>query len=273
MANEKAHQKNQLIYEFGLLIQPLEALANATDTPSVAEYRIAVAKVRSGDSTWRKYVKEFTTFAPDLIFNQEFQDISHVPERCWQRIYNLLNDETLKNDLDLLQGRFSQQISESRGTFFELIEHIPIEWQPVVFQANTPFTSYLKIKEAFVSVKNRLDYFDRYLKPDFFPMFLASVDRSVSIRLITTAGNSSYGVTAVAAVSRLAAHEFSRLQLIEVTPNNLHDRNLRIDEQNFTLGPGVDRAGMALTNFGPSDSSENGHRELDRIISNGRVVV
>tara|TARA_R110002167_G_scaffold304345_1_gene508605 strand:+ start:379 stop:1200 length:822 start_codon:yes stop_codon:yes gene_type:complete len=273
VANEKAHQKNQLIYEFGLLIQPLEALANATDTPSVAEYRIAIAKVHSGNSTWRKSVKEFTTLAPDIFFNQEYQDISHVPERCWLRINNLINDETLKNDLVLLQDRFRQQISESRRTFFELIEHIPIEWQPVVFQANTPFTSYLKIKESFASVKNRLDYFDRYLKPDFFPMFLASVDRSVQIRLITTAGNTFYGVSAVVAVSRLAAQEFSRLQLIEVTPSDLHDRNLRVDEQNFTLGPGVDRAGMALTNFGPSDSSEHAHRELDRIISNGRVVV
>ncbi len=273
MANEKANQKNQLIYEFGILIQPLEALAKAADAPSVSDFRIAVAKVRSGDPTWRQTVRAFTTFAPDVLFNQEFQDISHVPERCWQQINKLLNDESLKSDLGLLQGRFGQQIDASKATFFELIEHIPIEWQPVVFQANTPFTSYLKIKEAFATVKNRLDYFDRYLKPDFFPLFLASVDRSVPIRLVTTPGNHSYGAAAVAAVSRLAANEFSSLQLIEVTPVDLHDRNLRVDDQNFTLGPGVDRAGIALTNFGPSDSSENAHREFDRIISNGRVVV
>lgn len=266
-------QKNQLIYEFGILIQPLEAIAKASDTPSVGEYRIAVAKVRSGDATWQQTVRAFTTFAPDIFFNQEFQDISHVPERCWQRINGLLNDESLENDLVLLQERFAKQVEASKATFFELIEHIPIEWQPVVFQANTPFTSYLKIKEAFAAVKNRLDYFDRYLKPEFFPLFLASVDRSVAIRLITTAGNPSYGVAAVAAVSRLAAHEFSSFQLIEVTPTDLHDRNLRVDEQNFTLGQGVDRAGMALTNFGPSDSTEDAHRALDRIISNGRVVV
>ena len=273
MINEKAFQKNQLIYEFGILIQPLETSAKAFDTPSVADYRIAVAKVQSGDPTWRQTVRAFTTFAPDIFFNQEFQDISHVPERCWQQIKGLLNDESLKSDLELLQERFAKQIEVSKANFFELIEHIPIEWQPVVFQANTPFTSYLKIREAFVFARNRLDYFDRYLKPDFFPLFLASVDRSVAVRLVTTPGNPTYGATAVAAVSRLAALEFSMLRLIEVTPNELHDRNLRVDEQNFTLGQGVDRAGMALTNFGPTDSTEVAHLELNRIISNGRIVV
>lgn len=271
--NEKATQKNQLIYEFGILIQPLEAIAKATNIPSVGDYRIAVAKVQSGDSTWRKTVKAFTTFTPDVIFNQEFQDISHVPERCWRQIGELISDESLKQDLVLLHKRFAEQLDLSKATLFELIKNIPVEWQPVVFQANTPFTSYLKIKEAFASVENRLDYFDRYLKPDFFSLFLASVDRSVVVRLVTTAGNPRYGAEAVAAISRLAAHEFSTLQLIVVEPKDLHDRNLRIDEHNFTLGTGVDQAGMALTNFGPSDSTEYAHRQLDQIISNGRVVV
>lgn len=273
MANEKAFQKNQLIYEFGILIQPLDAIAKTSDTPSVGDYRIAVAKVQSGDPTWRQTAKVFTTFAPDIFFNQEFQDISHVPERCWQQIKGLLNDKSLKNDLVLLQERFAEQVEASKAVFFELIEHIPIEWQPVVFQANTPFTSYLKIKEAFASVKTRLDYFDRYLKPDFFPLFLASLNRSVSVRLVTTAGNSHYGVAAVTAVSRLAAQEFTDLKLIEVAPTVLHDRNLRVDARTFTLGPGVDRAGVALTNFGPSDSTEDAHEEFDRIIAAGRVVL
>ena len=130
-----------------------------------------------------------------------------------------------------------------------------------------------RIKEALVSVRERLHYFDRYLKMDFFPLFLQSVDRNVSIRLVTTTGNAQYGVAAVTAVSRLAAQEFSDFQLIEVAPANLHDRNLRVDNEIFSLGPGVDRAGMCLTNFGPSENSMEAHNEFDRIIAGGRVVV
>lgn len=144
--------------------------------------------------------------------------------------------------------------------------------EPVVFEANTPFTSYLRIKESIVSVKQRLHYFDRYLKPDFFTLFLASVENTVSIRLVTTVGNAQYGVASVAAVSHLARQQFADYQLLEVAPTNLHDRNLRVDDQSFSLGPGVDRAGMALTNFVPSDSSSKAHNEFDRIIASGSVV-
>lgn len=272
MKNKKAAQKTQLIYEFGILVQPLECLATARVAPSVADYRFAVAKVQAGDPAWRQQVKAFTTFASDISFSHEFQDISHVPERSWQLIKAIINDTSLQNDLPLLQQRFAEQVQSAKASFFERIEHIPIQWEPVVFQANTPFTSYLKIKEAIVSARKRIDYFDRYLKPEFFELFLAPVDRSVSIRLVTTAGNSHYGIGAVGAIARLAAQEFADFQLIEVMPAALHDRNLRIDATTFTLGPGVDRAGMALTNFSPTDSSEDAHKQFDRIIAGGRVA-
>ena len=62
-------------------MQPFEEVYRLDDPPQVDVYRIAVAKVRAGDSQWRRRVKEFTTFAKDLVFDQEFQDISHVPEQ------------------------------------------------------------------------------------------------------------------------------------------------------------------------------------------------
>ena len=142
----------------------------------------------------------------------------------------------------------------------------------MVFEANTPFTSYLRISESIELARQRLHYFDRYLKPEFYKLFLDVLDNRVSIRLVTTAGDARYGVAAVSAVSRLAQTQFADYALVEVDPSVLHDRNLRVDDQIFTLGPGVDRAGMALTNFGPTDCSEDAHNELDQIIASGRVV-
>lgn len=272
MKNLKAFQKSQLIYEFGILIQPLEELARTNRIPLLNEYRIAIAKVQAGDGAWRQQVKAFTTFAPDIFFSQEFQDISHVPERCWGALKGVINDQSFQNDPNQLKGRVAQEVANARQQFFEYIDRIPVAWEPVVFEANTPFTSYLRIKEAIFPVKQRLHYFDRYLKPDFFALFLASVENTISIRLVTTAGNIQYGAIGVAAVSNLARQQFADYQLIEVAPTDLHDRNLRIDGQIFSLGPGVDRAGMALTNFGPSDSSLEAHNEFDRIIAGGRVV-
>lgn len=273
MKNLKAFQKSQLIYEFGILVQSLEELARTKQLMSLNDYRIAIAKVQTGDGVWRHQVKEFTTFAPDISFNQEYQDISHVPERCWGILKGIINDPVLQNNPSQLKGRVEHEIASARENFFNYIERIPIEWEPVVFEANTPFTSYLRIKESIVSVKQRLHYFDRYLKPDFFPLFLASVENDVSIRLVTTTGNMQFGISSVAAVSRLAQQQFADYQLIEVAPTDLHDRNLRVDNQIFSLGPGLDRAGMALTNFGPSDSSAEAHAQFDQIIAKGRVVL
>ncbi len=70
MKNLKAFQKSQLIYEFGILIQPLEELARTNRIPLLNEYRIAITKVRAGDGARRQQVKAFTTFAPDIFFSQ-----------------------------------------------------------------------------------------------------------------------------------------------------------------------------------------------------------
>jgi hypothetical protein len=272
MKNQKANQKSQLTYEFGILMQPLEELARKEQQPTPSNLRVAIAKVQAGDSAWRQHVKQFTTFTSDIFFSQEHRDIAHVPELCLHALNGIINDPVLQSDLNKIRGRIEDEVKNAREKFLEYIDRIPIEWEPVVFEANTPFTSYLRIKESIHSVRQRLHYFDRYLKPDFFELFLASVDRTVETRLVTTAGDKRYGVASVIAISKLARQEFANFKLIEVAPTVLHDRNLRVDDQIFNLGPGVDRAGMALTNFGLSDSSKEAHRQFDQIISKGHAV-
>ncbi len=270
--NQKAFQRDQLIYEFGILVQPFEDLARADKPPIISDYRVAIAKVDAGDSQWRPQVKQFTTFANDIVFKGEYQDISHVPERLRGRINELVNNLELQKNLDEIHSRFKEELANAKKAFHEFINRVPFSWEPVVFEANTPFTSYLRIKESIAVVNQRIHYFDRYLKADFFHLFLRSVKETVSVRLVTTAGTADYGVKSVTPISNLVRQQFSDYQLIEVNPKVLHDRNLRVDDQIFSLGPGVDRAGMALTNFGPSDSSVDAQNEFDRILASGRII-
>ncbi|NOT00864.1 MAG: hypothetical protein HOP29_09570 [Phycisphaerales bacterium] len=272
MKNEKAFRRSQLIYEFGILMQPLEDLARAAQPPSLHDYRIAIAKVQAGDGAWRQKVTQLTTFAPDICFFQEDREIRRIPALCLSALNGIINHPVPYRDPNQLKIQVGAEVRNAQTKLFNYIDRVPIEWEPVVFEANTPFTSYLRIKESIVLVKNRLHYFDRYVKPDFFQLFLPSVDNAVSIRLVTTGGNARSGVAGVLAVSNLARQQFADYQLIEVDPADLHDRNLRVDDRIFSLGPGVDRAGMALTNFGPSDSSAEAHAEFDRLIASGRVV-
>lgn len=272
MKNEKAHQKHRLICEFGILMQPLVELVKADKLPTAGEYRLAIAKIKAGEKAWHQQVIQFTTFAPDMYFSEERKDISRVTLYCLHALQEIINDSILENDPSQLYERAGKEVGIAFENFRKYIDRIPIEWEPIVFEANTPFTAYLRISESIASVKHRLHDFDRYLKPDFLKLFLASVDRAVSIRLVTTVGNERHGATAVSAISNLARQEFADYRLVEVSRSDLHDRNLRVDNQIFTLGQGVDRARTALTNFGPSDSSTEAHRQFDRIIEDGRVV-
>lgn len=272
MKNIKAHQRDRLILEFGILMQPFDDLVKRDPAPNVDDYRIAIAKVHAGDAKWRTRVREFATFAQDVVFHIECSDISHVPERFRGLIQQFLRDPNLSENLNEVHRRFTVELKNMKNTFLELVKSVPFEWEPILFEANTPFTSYLRIRESIAIVNNRLDYFDRYLKEDFFHLFLNSLNSEISVRLVTTSGNMDYGVNNVIHVSNLARQQFNDYQLIEVGQKELHDRNLRVDDQIFTLGPGVDRAGMALTNFGPSDSSEEAHKEFDNIIAKGNVV-
>ena len=258
--------------EFGILFQPFNDLALRENAPNLESYRIAIAKVRAGDSMWRQKVIEFTTFAQDIVFNDELREISWVPVRFRRLINEIINNPRESIVLDSVHERFKIELANAKNQFLESVDKVPFEWEPILFEANTPFTSYLRIKESIALVKNRLHYFDRYLKEYFFHLFLKFLDRNISLCLITTSGDSNYGINNILHISDLARQEFRNYQLIEVEPEILHDRNLRIDDQLFTLGPGLDRAGMALTNFGPSDSSAAAHLELDNIIAQGHIV-
>lgn len=258
--------------EFGILFQPFDDLARSAKAPNLESYRIAIAKVQAGDGMWRKQAKEFATFAQDIVFNDEYQDIAHVPERFCRLIKEFIGYPNVSFSLEMVHKKFKEELANSKKQFFEYVKKVPFEWEPILFEANTPFTSYLRIRESIAIINNRLHYFDRYLKEYFFHLFLKFLDINISVCLVTTSGDRNYGINNVIHISDLARQQFKNYQLIEVKPEILHDRNLRVDDKIFTLGPGLDRAGMSLTNFSPSDSSAAAHRELDSIIAQGNII-
>jgi len=269
--NYKAQQREQLVLEFGILIQPFIELGSLEVPPDISKYRIASAKVQAGDPKWRLTAKKYCTFADDIFMSAEFQEISHINEVFLRAISSLIDPDRF-NNLASLQSKCNEEIDHLKGNFKDFASEIPMDWEPEIFPANTPFTSYLKIKESMALVNERIHYFDRYLKLEFFETFLRNIDRSKEIRLVTTAGKNDFGVKGVLSVSELARNEFQNYQLIEVSYKDIHDRNLRVDDSVFTLGPSIDRAGMCLTNFGPSDNSSTALQHLNEIIGNGNVI-
>lgn len=270
--NDKARQRNELIMELGILIQPIVDLMGAEAAPEISQYRVACAKVQAGDAAWRSSVRKLASFAPDIFMNTEFQKTSHVVERFLRDINARIEIAVKSNDTVGLQPACANEVTRMKKDFYGCLSEIPVEWEPEIFAANTPFTAYMKIKDAISTASSRMHYFDRYLMADFFDLFLRNTDRNIELRLVTTKGNGHYGTSGVRAVSEIARKEFHDYQLIEVNPSELHDRNLIVDTTVFSLGSGVDRAGFALTNFGPSDNSVTAQAEFARIVGAGIIV-
>ena len=270
--NNKARERTELTTEFGILIQPIVVLVRAKEPASVDEFRVASAKVHAGDAKWRGSVKKLASFAPDVFMNTQFQKISHVVEVFLKNVDTMISTAAISNDLNQLQIACTKEVERMQGDFDQYLSEIPIKWEPEIFAANTPFTAYLKIKDAISTASSRLHYFDRYLRPNFLELFLRDTDRSIELRLVTTVGDGQYGTSGVRAVSDLAKQEFLNYKLIKVKHTELHDRNLIVDTKVFSLGSGTDRAGIALTNFDPSDSSPTAQKEFDRIIGGGTVI-
>ena len=257
---DKPAQRERVIYEFGILVSPLVDLAKREAPPEDAEYRIAVAKSQAGDAEWRRTVRDFTTLAQDVVLEKEYQEISHVPERLFREVADVIRGQA--HDAAALHAAFKDLVATAQERFFRFLRRVPVEWKPRVFEANTPFTAYRRIQMAVAPARARVHYFDRYLKPAFFDLFLSRVDPGIEVRLVTT----EIGVKAVAAVSELVAAEFADYRLLRLGPEHFHDRNLRVDNAIFSLGPGVDRAGLALTNFGPAEDTEAAHAAFDKLI-------
>ncbi len=272
MVNDKARQLHEVTVELGILVQPLVDLVGNESAPDIARYRVAAAKVHSGDAAWRQSVKKLATFGPDVFLNTEFQKTSHVVERFLREINSKVANAAKTGDLAELQSSCSTAVCRMKEDVYECLKEIPVDWAPEIFPANTPFTAYLKLKDAVLLARQRLYYFDRYLQSDFYSLFLRDAPRTLEVRLVTTRGNQRSGIEGVRSVSDIARREFCDYRLIEVSPSQLHDRNLVVDQSVFSLGPGVDRAGLALTNFGPADASATAHSALAQIISAGVVV-
>jgi hypothetical protein len=268
-SEDKLAERTSLVYQLGLLLGPLEDLIKQSPPPSLDSYRVTLARFIKDFEGWSDAASRFVEVR-GVRFHLELKDILRQTVKLRKELEGLIRHSELDNDVrkTTLKGNLECYRTE----ILDAIGRVPIAYEPKLLDAQTPFDTYLRIGDVIGRATRRIHYFDRYLDSDFFPLYLRGVDRSLEIRLVTTHGNSNYGIVNVSSVSNLAAQEFTDFQLIECNPTELHDRNLRIDDDIFHLGPSMTQAGNKPTNFVPADSTPQAHKILDTILFKGRVV-
>ena len=266
---DKAGERTMLILQLGQLLAPIVQLADKFPPSTSVDYRIVAATFEVDVNHWANEVSRFVVIG-GVRFSHEYDDIVRSQRHLLRELVGLA--KTTSQDDTWRQERLKTLLEEYRTKTLDAIDQVPITWQPQLLEARTPFSTYLKIRDAVGTAIRRIHYFDRYVDDNFFPLYLRHVDRSLEIRLVTTKGNQNYGITNVTPVSRLAAQEFSDYRLIERQPSDIHDRNLRVDDNIFHFGSSVKDAGRHPMNFTLADSSPQAHQIFDNLISGGKVV-
>lgn len=265
---DKAAQRANVVYQFGIQMGPLTKLAEASNPPRAAEYHVAVAQARHDYQNWTREVYRFAT-----VGQYTFQHIANDILQGLNHLINEMSNMAMSNRDDASRQSALKVLAKMcRDGTLAAIDQMPIEWTARLLAQGTQFSTYLAIRDALATAKTRMHYFDRYLDVDFFNVYLRDISRSIEIRLVTTRGNVNYGVTNVQYLSALASAEFTNYKLIQCMPDDLHDRNLRIDDKVFHLGTSIKDAGDKPTNFALGDSTSHGHSVLDAIMQSGTEV-
>jgi hypothetical protein len=271
---DKDRQRYKLIKEFHMLVYSLERIVRCKSTPTVMNYKKSFANFEAGKDKFIELVRSFVTFG-DSQFKHDLRNIvCKIHE--FDGEYEDRIEDAKEDNLDQFHDTFKKDFEDFESYIVDKICQVPIDWKPKLFEANTPFTTHLRILECLSSARISIDYIDRYLKSDFFPLYLGDLDKSIKIRLVTTKGKNTggnkYGVEEVKFVSVLFSQEFKNYQLIQLDPEDFHDRNLRIDDKIFILGSGTDNAGKYPSNFGLSESTPEAHDILDELINKGKII-
>ena len=267
---DKAAERSTLILQLGGLLAPIINLVEKPTPPTSAEYRVAAARFQHDFGRWKNEVSRFVV-VQNVQFQNEYSDIMISAWPIFTEVSTLAKDSA--TDEKTKQAKLRVRLEVCQKETIAAIGQVPIDWASKLLKGNTPFSTYLKIRDAISTAKKRVHYFDRYLDADFFPLYLRDLDRSLEIRLVTTRGNERYGVTNMRVVSRLVAQEFTNYQLIESNAAEIHDRNLRVDDTVFHLGSSAKDAGKHPMNFTLADSTAQAHQILDDLIAKGTVVI
>ena len=150
----------------------------------------------------------------------------------------------------------------------DTLESIPVSADSVIFETNTPFTTYGKLKTLCNLAQIRITFVDRFLDQSVFYRYLRDIDDGAVVTLIVPRRAFT---DAFLDVSRLFAHErgSAKYRLISVPYHDIHDRWLHVDDDLYQLGGSTAHAAMdndfTISHVDPTP--ENVGKVTDKIAS------
>ena len=252
----------------GMVVDPIRRLLDS-EPLAIQTIPYIESQFRRDADLFDNKVSEFCNVGK-YRFEAEYNEVR-------RRLYNFIDyisilrrreaDGTLAIPIDELRDKFQSDMNATLAS----LRAIPCDDPDVILPAESPFTTYLKLRGHFSVAARRIDLFDPYLSSEVFHRYLADVNELAMMQIITSTKVMNGGDTArrdrIVAVSELLAAERGSKYRFLVTSQQ-HDRHCRIDDEILHLGGSIVHASLKTPyTITRVDANQSNHKFLDGMIS------
>ena len=261
---DRKSQQSDLIYQLGLLLSPLQDVADHPDHYDDHSKAQARAKFTADLGKFLQNVRSFTIGEPGLEYTTEYERVHQAMHAMKKAAWKHID----------APGTFPDLLKQYRTIASDAIMLIPVTPSSEIFEAHTPFSTYCALKDLCQTVSRRLIIIDPYLDVSVFSRYLRDIPDNVQVTLLTNPGRTQerefseisrvYAAERGPDKYRLIVHQGTRQE-------KLHDRFLCFDDEIYQLGGSIKDAGRK-SDFTLSKMDPKNFPEIDRLIESGTEI-
>jgi len=261
---DRLQEKNDLFYKLGALFDPLQRLVDDPDSYDEQEQAEVIARYCAEHQALIATFKEFSTGQRGHNYIVEYNKFHNA-------LYGVVSE---------LQGGhrgLGDIISKSLSIAKAAIGAIPIPRDSQILEAQTPFSTYCRIKDLIeANAVKSIVLIDAYMAWNIFHRFLRNVGDSVVVTLVTSEGRShdrNRWESFLDISQRYALERGSDCyRLIVVGEGVLHDRWLLLDDKDLYMfgGSAKDAGTKKYFTLGRLDASPANLDKIHEHIRDGR---
>ena len=167
---DRIREKEELLYKLGALFGPVEALVAQPNHSEESRARVMARYT----SEHNKVTQEFHTFSvgePGHDYRTQYIEFHNA-------LYGL--PKQVAKSPDKLADFVQSALQAARAA----LRSIPVDVESQIFESQTPFTTYCKLKAITGSANSRIVFVDRFLHASVFYRYLSDLQPNVATILV-----------------------------------------------------------------------------------------
>ena len=256
--------KSQLLYQFGLLLAPIENGIRAAEqgfSPSYSEARARYEYSLTG--FYVQFNKFFLEAIPGHKFSAEFDRWVGVKVAFGRKLQR--NDE--------FNTEVKGAVDDYKKTTFHVVSSIPNNLEDRIVGKHSPFSAFLIIRALLENARRRVLVIDPYVDDNIFYRYLSHISSDAEVILATEMKNLK-GSSEIRFLdcSRLLAQERG-VDKYTLISSQMHDRWLLVDDEIYHSGASLkDAARSDPFTLARIELTQAVRDEIDKVLSTGSVI-